>query len=101
MTATTSTSSRRGPGVKPVRVEFEIRNMPASLIMSIVEEAGARRSGERTASAEGWTARLVEMPPAQLGPLRIPRDMLVIEGDEQTIPHISDFMRRNLIRGGG
>lgn len=69
--------------------------------MSIVEEAGALRSGERTASAEGWTARLVEMPPAQLGPLRIPRDMLVIEGDEAAIPRVSDFMRRNLIRGGG
>ena len=75
--------------------------MPASLIMSIVEEAGALRSGERTAYAEGWTARLVEMPPAQLGPLRIPRDMLIIEGDEAAIPRVSDFMRRNLIRGGG
>lgn len=86
----------------PVRIELEFRNLAADLIMSVLVEAGGNLDGERVASADGWTAVLVKMPPAALGPVFIPRDMLVIEGDDEgTVRRTADFMRRNLMRGGG
>lgn len=85
-----------------MRLEAECRNLRTAIIMGFLVEAGGRPDGERSASAAGWSAEIVELPPAQLGPLRIPRDRLVIEGeDEATVQRVYDFMRHNLMRGGG
>lgn len=85
-----------------LRYEAECRNLPTELIMGFLVEAGGSPDGERSVSAAGWSAELVELPPAELGPVSIPRDVLIIEGsDEDTVEQVYLFMRRNLMRGGG
>lgn len=85
-----------------MRAEFEIRSLPTPLVMGFLAEAGGTLHGERAARAEGWSARLEEMPPAPLGPVSIRRDLLVIEGsDVEAVQRVVDFMRRSLMRGGG
>lgn len=85
-----------------MRAEFEIRNLPAGLVMGFLKEMGGVQHGERAARGAGWAARLEAMPPAPLGPVSIRRDLLVIEGeDAAAVERVVDFMRRSLMRGGG
>jgi hypothetical protein len=49
----------------------------------------------------GWSAVLIELEPAQVGVISVPRDLLVIEGDPKTVEHIHTLMRRRTMRGGG
>ena len=89
------------PGVEAVRVELELRNLPGFRIMEYLAEAGGEPTGELIVSGEGWSAYLEPIEPAVVGAMRIPRDRLVIAGDDSAVERISAFMRCKTMRGGG
>ena len=86
-----------------MRFEMELRNLRRSLVMGFLMQAGGEPSGELSVNGEGWNARLEGMEPARIGPaIPIRRDMLIIEGDDPAVvTPVYDFMRKNMIRGGG
>ncbi len=84
-----------------MRVELELRNLPGSRILDYLVEAGGEPTGDLTVSGGGWSACLEPMEPAVVGAMRIPRDRLVIVGDDSAVERISAFMRRQTMRGGG
>jgi hypothetical protein len=86
-----------------MRFELELRHMRVSVIMDVLAQAGATPTGERTAEGEGWQAEMIALEPATVGStVSIRRDLLVIEGDNETlVTSIYNFVRKNMIRGGG
>ena len=86
-----------------MRVELELRNMKLAVVMDILTQAGGTATGERSVQGKGWQSRVDELEPALVGSMiRIRRDLVVIEGDDETIvTPVYDFVRQNMIRGGG
>ncbi len=85
-----------------MRVEMELRNLPLFRLMEYLVEAGGQLNGERAVSGAGWSAVLEKMEPAYVGKLRVPRDLLVIEGeDTDEVERVKAFMRHKTMRGGG
>ena len=84
-----------------MRVELELRNLTRFRIMEYLTEAGGRRRDEFHVIGDRWTATLRPMQPAQVGSVRIPRDLLVIEGDPERVETVHALMRRKTLRGGG
>jgi hypothetical protein len=83
-------------------VELELRNVPRFRVMEYLEEAGGTADTELSVRGDGWSARLEELPPAQIITLTVRRDMLIIEGDDEaTVDDVHAFMRRKTMRGGG
>ena len=80
---------------------MELRNLPANRVMGYLVEAGGQLSGDRTASSQGWSATLVQLEPAQVSVISVPRDLLVIEGEPDAVERIQAHMRRRTMRGGG
>lgn len=81
---------------------MELRNVPLNRIQAYLEDAGGTLTGDRSAQGAGWQARLDEMPPVVIGTMRIRRDLLVLEGNDQAaLKAAVDFMRRKTMRGGG
>lgn len=93
--------SRPWPGVEAVHVELELRNLPGFRIMEYLAEVGGKPTGKLAVSGEGWSAYLEPIEPAVVGAMRIPRDRLVIAGDDPAVERISAFMRCKTMRGGG
>lgn len=69
--------------------------------MEYLAEAGGKPTGELAVSGEGWSAYLEPLEPAVVGTMRIPRDRLVIAGDDLAVERVSAFMRFKTMRGGG
>lgn len=86
-----------------MRFELELRNMRRALVMDFLVQAGGEPTGDLSVNGDGWNARLEGMEPARIGPaITIPRDMLTIEGDDpDVVTPVYDFIRKNMIRGGG
>jgi hypothetical protein len=85
-----------------MRVELELRNLPLARLGEYLVAAGGRLTDARHASGAGWSAVITALPPATLGVMRIPRDLLVIEGDDDVaVEAVRDAMRRHTMRGGG
>jgi hypothetical protein len=94
-----------------MRIEYELRNLPRFRIKEYLEQAGGtvldtvldgHPNGTLRAAGDGWTASLEAMEPAQVGSFSIPRDRLVIEGDDKAaVERASAFMRQKTMRGGG
>ena len=84
-----------------MRVEMELRNMPRFRIIQYLEEAGGTSTADLVVSADGWSAWLEEMEPAYVGRIQVPRDLLVIEGEDDSVESIQAFMRAKTMRGGG
>ncbi len=84
-----------------MRVEMELRNLPLERVMGYLVDAGGQLEGTRAVHGQGWSAELIEMEPAQVGVIRVPRDLLVIEGESGTVEQVHAFMRRRTMRGGG
>lgn len=84
------------------RVQMELRNLNREYIMNYLSEAGGQEDGVLRVRGTDWTAWLEEMEPAQIITMRVPRDMLIIESDdEETLKRIHKFMRQKTMRGGG
>jgi hypothetical protein len=84
-----------------VRAELELRNLPRDRILEYLVEVGGAPAGPLAVEGVGWSARLDALEPAQVGAITVPRDLLVIEGDEAAVATIRDFMERRTMRGGG
>ncbi len=85
-----------------MRVEFELRNLPLARLGEYLVAAGGWLIDARHATGAGWSAVITELESATLGVLRIPRDLLVIEGDDTAaVETVRDVMRRHTMRGGG
>ncbi len=84
-----------------MRVEMELRNLPLDRVMGYLVEAGGQLTGTRAVHGPGWSAELIEMEPAQVGVIRVPRDLLVIEGQPDAVEPLHALMRRRTMRGGG
>ncbi len=96
-----SSRYRRRQVDEPVRVELELRNLPLDRVMGYLVDAGGQLDGRRAVQGEGWSAELIEMEPAQVNVIRVPRDLLVIEGEPGAVEQVHAFMRRRTMRGGG
>lgn len=84
------------------RIEMELRNLNREYIMNYLSEAGGSPDGELRVKAEDWQAWLEEMEPAQIITMRVRRDMLIIESEnEETLESVHKFMRQKTMRGGG
>ncbi len=85
-----------------MRFELELRNLPLGRLGEYLVAAGGVLRDPRLAVGAGWSARIVELEPAALGKFVIPRDLLVIEGDDDdAVQAVHAFMRRQTMRGGG
>ena len=84
-----------------MRVEMELRNLPAARILEYLQEAGGTSDGENRIAGSGWKAHLLPLPPVRITVLTVPRDLLVIEGETPAVELIHAFMRRKTMRGGG
>lgn len=84
-----------------MRVEMELCNLPRERVISYLVEIGGKISDPCAVIGPDWSAKLIKMEPAQVGVIRVPRDLLVIEGDPHIVEPIHAFMRRRTMRGGG
>jgi hypothetical protein len=84
-----------------LRVELELRNLPRARVMEYLVEANGQPEVELVVGGDGWSARLEQMEPAQVGSIAVPRDMLVIEGEDAAVQRVCLFMRSKTMRGGG
>ncbi len=84
-----------------MRVELELRNLPRFRVIEYLVAAGGAVQNAYRVVGDGWTAELHPMPPAEIGVMRIPRDLLVIQGDAAQVEPVHDFMRQKTMRGGG
>ena len=84
-----------------MRVEMELRNLPRFRVIGYLEDAGGKATEIMTVEGNGWTAYLEALEPAEIGIVRIPRDRLVIEGEETAVERVHSYMRRKTMRGGG
>ena len=86
-----------------MRFELELRNMRHPVVMDVLLQAGGQPTGALSVQGDGWQARLEELEPAQVGSIvGIRRDLLIIEGDDEAIvTPVYDFIRKNMLRGGG
>lgn len=84
-----------------MRVEFELCNLPRFRVMEYLEQAGGEPVAALEVAGDGWIAVLDALEPAQVGSVLVPRDRLVIEGDDPVVERVSAFMRQRTMRGGG
>ena len=87
--------------MKTAHVELELRNLPLERLMGYLVEVGGQPTGNRSVQGEDWTAVLIEMQPAQVGVIRVPRDILIVEGAPDMVERVHLLMRRRTMRGGG
>lgn len=69
--------------------------------MEYLVEAGGEVAGVFSVRGDGWTAYLKRIDPVRVGPIRVPCDVLVIEGDSEAVKRLKAFMRLKTMRGGG
>jgi hypothetical protein len=83
------------------RIEMEMRNLPLFRLQEYLVEAGSKQTGERTFVAPNWTAEIQKMEPAQIITMIVRRDKVVIEGTEEEVDRVWQFMKGKTMRGGG
>lgn len=80
---------------------MEMRNLPLSRLQEYLVEAGSQQTGERTFVAPTWTAEIQAMEPAQIITMTVRRDLVVIEGTDEEVQRVWQFMKSKTMRGGG
>jgi len=83
------------------RIEMEMRNLPLFRLQEYLVEAGSEQTGERTFVAPNWTAEIQKMEPAKIITMTVRRDMVVIEGDDDEVQRVWQYMKGKTMRGGG
>lgn len=79
-----------------MRVEIELRVLPRFRVLNYLEQLGGTLSESATVSGEGWQADIVALEPDAIGQARIPRDQLVITGEDAAVERVASFMRRKV-----
>jgi len=79
-----------------MRVEIELRTLPRFRVMDYLAQVGGETTEMLTVRGRGWTASIEALEPHRVGIVDIPRDRLVIEGDERAVERVASFMRRKV-----
>lgn len=81
-----------------MRVTIELRLIPRYRVMDYLVQAGGVPVESLSVTGAGWTATIEALEPDSLGMVRVPRDCLVIEGDEAAVERVRAFMQRQVDR---
>ncbi len=81
-----------------MRVTIELRLIPRYRVMDYLVQAGGTPVESLSVAGQGWTATIEALEPDQLGIVQVPRDCLVIEGDEAAVERVRAFMQRQVDR---
>lgn len=76
-----------------MRVELELRVLPRFRVMDYLVQAGGTATESLCVAGEGWSAYIEALEPDPFGIVDVPRDRLVIEGDERAVERVHDFMQ--------
>ena len=76
-----------------LRVELELRVLPRFRVMDYLVQAGGTATESLCVAGEGWSATIEALEPDPFGIVDVPRDRLVIEGDERAVERVRDFMQ--------
>ncbi|GEM_PF-680832 len=79
-----------------VRVEIELRVLPRFRVMDYLEQVGGVPTESLSVRGDGWHASIEALEPEAVGRARVPRDLLVIEGQEAAVARVASFMRRKV-----
>ena len=86
-----------------MRVEIELRYLPRFRVMDYLTQVGGMHDGILSVIGPDWSASIEALEPDYVGIVAVPRDRLVIEGEERSVTHIAAFMQRKVrrMRRGG
>ena len=75
------------------RVEIELRILPRFRVMDYLIQAGGTPTEALCVAGDGWSACIEALEPDPFGLVDVPRDRLVIEGDERAVERVRAFMQ--------
>lgn len=78
------------------RVEIELRVLPRFRVMDYLEQVGGVQVESLSVRGEGWEAYIEALEPDRVGRAQVPRDRLVIEGEDVAVERVVSFMRRKV-----
>lgn len=78
------------------RVEIELRLLPRFRVVNYLEQAGGTATESWCVAGENWQAEIVALEPDIVGRAEIPRDRLVIWGDEVAVARVAAFMQHKV-----
>ncbi len=78
------------------RVEIELRVLPRFRVMDYLEQVGGEPVESLSVRGPDWEASIEALEPDVIGRARVPRDRLVIEGQEAAVERVASFMRRKV-----
>ena len=81
-----------------MRVEIVVRNRRRYHVINYLVQMGGKVTELLEVEGDGWTAYIEALEPVQVGLVEVPRDRLVIEGDERAVERVRSFMERNVRR---
>jgi hypothetical protein len=76
-----------------MRVELELRVLPRFRVIDYLVQAGGTPTETLCVAGEGWSAFIEALEPDPFGLASVPRDRLVIEGDERAVERVQAFMQ--------
>lgn len=80
-----------------MRVEIELRYLPRFRVVDYLIQTGGTSTEMLVVVGDGWEAYLEALEPDQVGIVQVPRDRLVIEGDDAAaVIRVHDFMIRKV-----
>ncbi len=81
-----------------MRITIELRLIPRYRVMDYLMQAGGLPVETLSVTGDGWTATIEALEPDRLGLVEVPRDCLVIEGEEAAVERVRAFMQRQVDR---
>ncbi|MCD4684841.1 MAG: hypothetical protein K8S97_02760 [Anaerolineae bacterium] len=79
-----------------MRISIEMRQLPRFRVMNDLEQVGGQITEAWCVAGKGWTASLEALEPETNGHAGLPRDLLVIEGDDPAVERVAAFMRHRV-----
>ncbi len=82
-------------------IELEIRSVGAWLLETYLQELGGTPVRPGVLAGPGWQAHLRPAEPVAIGPLRIGRVVVQLEGEPTAVREVAERLRWKAFRGGG
>ncbi len=79
-----------------MRVEIELRYLPRFRIIDYLVQMGGSETEMLSVTGDGWTAFIEALEPDVVGIVQVPRDRLVIVGEENAVNRVASFMQRKV-----
>ena len=79
-----------------MRIEIELRYLPRFRVMNYLTQVGGTITETASVTGEGWWATIEALEPDRIGIVDIPRDRLVIAGEERAVERVASFMQRKV-----